>query len=294
MSGLNNFLESQMSLHPQANGYSVKASLCQFASWHGTRAKPDSIYQIQYDAHKTSPTQTYTAIELRSFSMSQTIPNFCDWAQFNSLTNNILKWTDNGNNYQFIIPESLYDGCTLKTILTLGMDQAYGAAVYCVDFDPTGSIFVFTTHSGGTLSFTPDATWPWLQLGFILGQTVTSTAGTITSTCIAHLEGSSHIFLSIPQIQTANSILYNSSSITYAIPVSVASTFINQGSFLTTPMGVRYYTNPSKQTLTNFTIYIYFEFAGNLYPLIMDANSSYSMSLLFLDYGLGGAYTGTQ
>jgi hypothetical protein len=203
-----------------------------------------------------------------------------DWSADNSLQNNIFTWNDNGTDYEVTIPQSMYDGPTLATVLEELMNDATAPGTYTVEYDNISALFQWTTVSGGDITVTPDATWPWLELGFCLGETVEGTGGVLTSTVVVHLEGTSHIFISIPEIQTANSIVYNGTSLTFVVPVNVASTYVNHWSYLTSPPSKRF-TTPTDQTLMVYTIYLYFERAGTLWPLIGDCNASYTINLMY-------------
>jgi len=265
----------------QLKNYHVKCSFSQISSWHGVRTNPLSIDTITYQRSKSGPDQAFSGVELRSFSLPQVIPNIMDWSNFNSLKNDLFTWFDNGNPYSVVIPSSMYDGCSLAEELQILMNAATAPNTYTVEYDTVGGIFQFTTTSGGVLSFTPDLTWPWLELGFSLGVGVTG-APSITSTSVANLQGSSHIFIIMPDIQKGEAIKYNCSDVTFIIPLNVANTFVQDYSYLYSP-GNKYYFQPRETTLNNtYTIKLYFERVGILYPLVMDQNSSYTINFMFL------------
>jgi hypothetical protein len=265
----------------QFENYNVKCSFSQISSWHGVRTNPLSIDTITYQRSKSGPDQAFSGVELRAFSMPNVIPNIMDWSEFNSLQNNIFSWIDNGNPYSVEIPSSMYDGCSLSAELEILMNAATAPGTYTVEYDTVGGIFQFTTTSGGILAFTPDATWPYYELGFSLGVGVTG-APSITSTSVANLQGSSHIFIVMPDLQKAESIKYNCSDITFTVPLNVANSFIQDYSYLYSP-GTKWYFQARETTLNNtYTIKLLFERVGILYPLIMDQNSSYTINFLFL------------
>ena len=261
-------------------GYSLKLSLSQISSWHGTRASSDSIHQIRYQASKSGPQQSFTATELRSFYFPNTIPNIMDWSSNNSLKNNVFAWSDDGSDYSVTIPESMWDGCSLATELQTLMNAATAPGTYTVTYDAVSGYFTFTTTSGGEISFTPGSTFPWLELGFCYNEGVTGSGGSLTSSAVAQLQGTANIYLSIPELQSANSAVYNGASITFIIPLSTASTYTSLWSYqYSAPM--KMYTNPCERTIRDYTITLYFERSGVLYPLIMDCNASYELNLAY-------------
>lgn len=264
-------------------GYSLKLSFSQISSWHGTRVDSTSIHAVRYEAKKSGPGQSFSAVELRAFSFPFTMPNIMDWSSHGSLKNDLFTWSDNGSDYSVTIPEAPYDGPTLASTLQTLMNAVISQ--YIVAYDPITGVFQFSTSSGGNISVTPDATWPWLELGFCLNETTNGTGGVMTSTAVANLQGSSHLFISIPELQSANSINYNGASITFAIPINVASTYVDHWSYLTSPSN-KFYMSPTERTLTGYTIFLYFERAGVLYTVVGDCNSSYTLNLAYFSFQL--------
>lgn len=263
------------------NGYSLKLSLSQLSSWHGQRIDPDSIHAIRYQAAKSGPQQSFSAVELRSFYFPNIIPNIMDWSAFSSLKNDVFAWRDNGTDYSITIPTAMWDGCSLASQLQTQMDAAYGTTgTYTVTYDAISGHFSFTTTSGGNISFTPGSTFPWLELGFGYGVGVTGAGGTLTSTAVAQLQGTPNLYLSIPELQNANSAVYNSGSVTFIIPLPSASTYTALWSYqYSAPMKI--YTQPTEKTLRDYSIVIFMSRAGVLYPLIMDANAMYEICLCY-------------
>lgn len=263
-----------------APGYSMKMSLAQISSWHGTRNNSASLHAIRYQASKSGPQQSFSACELRSFYLPFTIPNVVDWSSQGSLKNDVFAWSDDGNDYSVVIPASMYDGLSLAAELESLMNDATAPGTYTVVYDPVSGHFSFTTTSGDEITITPNSTFPWLELGFCFNETVTGTSGTLTSTAVANLQGTANLYLSIPELQNGNSAVYNCSSITFIIPVTTASTYTTQWSYqYSAPM--KWYTQPNEKTLRDYTIYVFFERAGTLYQLVGDCNSSYELNIAF-------------
>lgn len=263
-------------------GYSLNFSSSQISSWHGSRTDPDSIFQIRYQASKAGPQQSFSAMELRSFYFPNTIPNIVNWSSDGSLQNNDFVFKDLGvgtGEHSILITSKMWDAISLATYLQTEINALALGPTYTVTYDAVAGKYTFTTNSGGNFQIVSRSTTPWLELGFPANTTFGS-AASITSPSVSQLQGTGALYLVIPELQGSMNAVYNSSGVTFIIPIITTSTYTTQWSFQTSAP-LKWYTSPTEKTIRDFTIRVYFERAGVLYPLIMDAHSSYELNLAY-------------
>jgi len=245
----------------------------------GTQVNPGSIDTIRYDGHYVM-NNSFSSVQLRTFSMP--VPsNIVDWSAFNSLKNNVFAFNYGSVDYTFNIPEGSYDGCNLATTIQTFMNTTSGATGnFTVTYSPITCKFEISSASGTfTLDFTSNYS-PWWEMGF--AQATYGATGDQISPYMVNLEWSPMFLIYIPEM--AGSLIngYNRYPATFAIPVTMAGTYLQGWSYKTSgpshiqDLGVEKY-------LSQWTLSISFIRAGVVYPLVADKQSSYCIDLAFME-----------
>lgn len=248
----------------------TKSIICSF---NGDRVDPTSMHQIRFTTNKTGPAFPISYFYLSNASIPNTIPNIVNWSSWGSLQNDQFNFSD-GGSFNFTIPENLWDGPSLAAEIQSQMNTATSSTDYTVTFDLISSKFTFTTANPSmTLDFSALNT-PAYELGFLN----TSYSGpVIVSPNVCNLQGTSHIFFTILELQSSQSITYNSYNFTFAIPMDKASSIVQIYSSLF-PGGNPQYTNETPKSVQTYTISAYFERQGEIFPLICDELSHYTLT----------------
>lgn len=247
----------------------TKSIICSF---NGDRVDPLSIHQIRFTTNKTGPQHPISYFYLSNATIPNTVPNIMDWSSFGSLQNDQFNFSD-GGSFNFTIPENMWDGPSLAAELQSQMNTATSSTDYTVTFDLISSRFTFiTANPSMTIDFSNSNT-PAYELGFLN----TSYSGqTIVSPNICNLQGTSHIFFNIIELQSSQSITYNGLNFTFAIPMDKASSIIQSYSDKF-PGGNSQYTWTTAKSVQGFTVTAYFERKGTIYPLVCDELSHYTL-----------------
>jgi len=262
----------------------VMTALVYLNSFTGQRFDPASLANVRFPA----PNQTfeYSSVQLRTFQIANTINNISDDAATvqGGLQNNVFTFSvitgTTGGPYVIDIPPSFYDGPTLATMIQEQMITAASASSgdFVVTFDPIACKFTFISTIGNLSFDFSGLTSPWLEFGF--GQTGGYTGDQVTSPYVAHLEGTSSIFIRVSEFGSGNAVNFDGSSWSFVVPVDKASSFLQGFSYQYS--GSNHLLDLARiSRLSILTIFLNYERAGILYPLVMDANSSYSLIFQF-------------
>lgn len=255
-----------------------------FENWNGVRTNALSVGNVLYDAKRLGLGQTFSTVQLRTFSMP-TMFNIVDWSDIGSLKNNLftINYNNTGDSGQFLQPGS-YDGFSLAATLETTIAQIIGSNDITVTYDPSTAKLSFQSASSTPFSLVFNSFTPWYEMGFAPNSTaVSSGTGFLMSTYAVNLQWSSQILIYIPELNGTFLNMVANSPTSWAVTVSAAGNWENHFSYLIDGPSHINDQGIVKQ-LTDFTVNLRFTRAGVIYEIRGDGNTTYSIGLMFTTF----------